>query len=280
MAQSRQVAIIGYGHVGKAMQQIFPDAVIYDKYDPLYTGTRDAVNRCYLSIICVPTPERPEDGACDISAVEEVVGWVETPLILIKSAVAPGTTDYLKEKYRKRITVSPEYFGESRFWLPDIFSSLGWPYLIVGGDPEDTQPVMEVFVGRLGPAKTYRQTTAATAELTKYMENAWLATQVTFANEFYEIATAFGVDYLELRELWALDPRVSKWHTLVFPESRGFGGKCLPKDLKAIVAAARGKGHNPLYFLGVLEANEYFRSLSPKGVPGSPTHPGPSPKSR
>ena len=116
------------------MREIFPNAVVYDKYQPLYSTYQEAANECKLSIICVPTPENPDDGSCDISIVEEVVTWIETPLILIKSAVAPGTTDFLRTKYDKRITVSPEYFGESTYFLPEVFSPLAWPYLIIDSD--------------------------------------------------------------------------------------------------------------------------------------------------
>ena len=256
------VGIVGYGHVGKAIQQIFPNAIIYDKHRSDLNATKNTVNQCSLVIVCVPTPEE-EDGSCDISQVEEVVAWLETPLILIKSSVVPGTTDYLKGKYSKRITVSPEYYGESSFFLPEhVFSPLGWPFLIIGGDRNDTAEVMEFFLPVLGPNKTYRQVEAMTAELTKYMENAWLAAQVTFSNEFYEIAQNFGVDYLELRELWGLDPRVSMSHTLVFKHKRGFGGKCLPKDLDAIITSASQQGYTPKFLNAIKEVNTCFRQLS------------------
>ena len=256
------IAIIGYGHVGKSMQQIFPAAVIYDKYQNGHQDPLSQVNDCYMGIIAVPTPSN-SDGSCDISAVEEVVSWLETPLILIKSTVPPGTTDMLKARYDKRIVFSPEYFGEYSYYLPEEFTPLGWPYVIVGGDSRDTREIVQLFTTRLGPAKTYIQTDARTAELTKYMDNAWLSMQVTFANEFYEIAEALGVDYSELRELWSLDPRVSKYHTAVFSEERGFGGKCLPKDLKAITVSAQAAGYNPGLLNAVLDSNLRFRGEAP-----------------
>lgn len=260
MSKDMKVAIIGFGHVGKAIQIIFPEAIVYDKFIPQYSTHQEQVNGCDLGIVCVPTPECQEDGACDVSAVEEVVSWLDTPLILIKSSIPPGTTEHLKKKYSKRITVSPEYFGESSYWLPETFSPLGWPYLIVGGERPDTAEVIQFFAPRLGPDKVYRQTDSKTAELTKYMENAWLACQVIFAAEFSEAADSFGVDYSELRELWALDPRVSKWHTLVFGGNKGFGGKCLPKDLNAIIAASRASGHDPKFLQAIWDSNVSFRS--------------------
>ena len=259
MGKSTTVGIIGYGHVGKAMHSIFPDAVIYDKLIPEHAVTKSSVNQCELAIVCVPTPENERDGSCDLAGVDEVVGWLKTPLILIKSAVPPGTTEGLKSRFNKRIAVSPEYFGESSYWLPEIFSPLGWPFLIVGGDRYDTSLIIEIFTPKLGPDKIFRQTDATTAELTKYMENAWLASQVIFAAEFHNIAQRFGVDYPELRELWALDPRVSKWHTLAFTEDLGFGGKCLPKDLKALIAASQASGYEPEFLRELWRSNVRFR---------------------
>ncbi|KKL71000.1 hypothetical protein LCGC14_2099270, partial [marine sediment metagenome] len=111
----------------------------------------------------------------------------------------------------------------------------------------------------LGPQLSYFATDAKTAELVKYMENAWLALQVTFAGEMYEVAQVLGADYNSARELWALDPRVSRWHTLVFPSNRGFGGKCLPKDLAAIIAAAKQAGYEPRLLEEIRATNRRFR---------------------
>jgi UDP-glucose 6-dehydrogenase len=89
------------------------------------------------------------------------------------------------------------------------------------------------------------------------MENAFLATKVAFVNQFYDLAHAANVDYAELRELFLLDARVGPSHTEVFAE-RGFGGKCLPKDLKAIVAWARDRVDATL-LSGVLGYNGRLR---------------------
>lgn len=67
-----KIGIIGYGHVGTAMHQLFSDAVVYDKYKNI--GTQEDVNQCDVAFICVPTP-MSEDGSCDTSIVEEVIQW-------------------------------------------------------------------------------------------------------------------------------------------------------------------------------------------------------------
>jgi UDP-glucose 6-dehydrogenase len=89
------------------------------------------------------------------------------------------------------------------------------------------------------------------------MENAFLATKVAFANQFYDLARAAGVDYEDVRRLFLLDERVGASHTEVHPE-RGFGGRCLPKDMKSIVAWARPRADATL-LEDVLEYNDRLR---------------------
>lgn len=265
----KRVAIIGYGHVGRAMHRFFPDALIYDPNDSEYDDTQELINReCGLAIICVWTGSKP-DGSCDTSIVRSSVEWLETPLILIKSTVEPGTTDALVQKYGKRICMSPEYFGESGYWMPEEWTLKGWPFLIVGGESDDVTEVMDYFIPKLGPLKTYYKCSALEAELIKYMENAYLATKVTFVNEMFEICKAVGADWMKVREGWALDPRVDKSHTAVFPENRGFAGKCLPKDVLALVRNAQKYGYQPDFLEEVLETNSKFRSMNKKSDEGS-----------
>lgn len=256
MAQLPRVAIIGYGAVGRALADLFPGAVVYDP--PLGLGTRDQVNTCRYAFICVPTPAS-EDGACDTSIVEDACAWLECEHIIIRSTVSTGTTARLRRRTGKRIIFQPEYGpGET----PDHpFKSL-WDirWIILGGPREDTIPVADLYKRVFNANITIHQTTAETAELCKYMENTFLALKVAFCNEFYDIAEGMGVDYNELRELWLLDPRIGRSHTFVFPDDRGFGGKCLPKDVSAIVATAAAlSGAEPVLLRAILESNRRVR---------------------
>jgi UDP-glucose 6-dehydrogenase len=114
-----------------------------------------------------------------------------------------------------------------------------------------------------------RCTSSETAELSKYMENAFLAAKVAFCNEFYDLAEAWGIDYDDLRELWLLDPRVGRSHTFVRGDERGFGGKCLPKDLSALVVAAQTiTGRVPAMLSAVDASNREVRDRT--GVAVSP----------
>lgn len=71
--------------------------------------------------------------------------------------------------------------------------------------------------------------------MAKYMENTFFATKVTFCNQFYDLCLAMDVDYNKVRETWLLDPRIGRSHTFVYPDNRGYGGSCLPKDTAAII---------------------------------------------
>lgn len=259
--KGNKVGIVGLGHVGKGMSKLFDSPVGYDPY--LGIGIKADINVCDLAIISVPTPEDTKLNKLDCSIVEEVISWLETPLILIKSTVEIGFTDGMKKKYRKRICMSPEYYGESRYYQPtEWIDPIAWPYFIIGGELRDTEDILKFFIPKLGPLKTYMQCTAKEAEATKLMENIFFATKVTFCNEMALICEANGVSYNNVRELWALDPRLSRMHSCVFPGNRGFSGKCYPKDLAGLINSGKKAGYTPNFLLSVQETNRKFRKMN------------------
>lgn len=251
-----RLGIVGYGVVGKALAKVFkfeagnPDLVIYDKFVKGMNSAarRAALQGCDLVFVAVPTPEAP-DGRCDLSAIEEVASWIEPPMC-VKSTVPPGTIDRLAVKTGKKICFSPEYVGETTWHPLKGIESHG--FIIVGGERTACNLVIRAYQQFLGPAPHYYVTNAKTAELCKYMENAFLATKVAFVNQFYDLAQGLGVDYDELRELWLADDRVGRSHTIVTAE-RGYRGRCLPKDMASIIHVARQIGGAPL-----LEAVDRF----------------------
>jgi hypothetical protein len=115
--------------------------------------------------------------------------------------------------------------------------------------PDDRRPVGgPVSAGRCGrqgrPHRTCFQYTARDSEFLKYMENAYLATKVTFVTEFRRTCETLGADWPTVREGWLLGPRIEPAHTAALAHAPGFSGKCLSKDLHAIIQAATGApGH-------------------------------------
>lgn len=264
-----KIAIIGQGYVGKAFKRLVENHYDVVTYDPQQNDKypQKDINDCGLGVICVPTPSR-KDGSCDTSIVEEAVKKISTPLILIKSTIEPGTTDRLAKKYKKNICFSPEYVGESHYFHPYWKEMVESPYLIVGGKDEDTSEIIGMLETIMGPTKTYYKCTALEAEIIKYFENSFFATKVTLVNEFYDICKAFGADWYRVREGWLLDPRVNRMHTSVFwknnsktksEDKRGFGGKCYPKDVSALVQAVKKRGYTPTLLQQVLKTNTRLR---------------------
>jgi UDPglucose 6-dehydrogenase len=265
----KKVAVIGYGYVGKGVYNFFKDNLETIFYDPHVEGsaTREEINSCDLAVVSVPTP-MGDDGACDLTIIEDTLGWLSVPLILIKSTIPPGTTKMLCEKTGKKICFSPEYMGEGGgvpyfipFWkYPHPTDMKFHSFQIVGGDKKTASAILDFFGRVAGPDAKFILTDSTTAELVKYMENAFIAAKVMFCNEFFSIAESFGVEYKELRELWLLDKRVGRMYSLVYPDRRGFGGKCLPKDVNAIVKASEKVGYDPKFIKAILENNERIKT--------------------
>src|SRR3972149_6445748 len=138
-----RVGVVGGGVVGGAVQKLCgPETIIYDPAKPEYAGNREAMKRCDVAFICVPTPMAP-DGRCDTSIVEEAVAWVKAPLLIIRSTVAPGTTDRLREKYDKHIVFQPEYLGET---VAHVFGSMAErEFIVLGGATEDTSRAADFY---------------------------------------------------------------------------------------------------------------------------------------
>ncbi len=250
-----KIGIVGYGTVGKHLERTFANAgfqiYIYDKYKPEYNhpDARKMVNKADRVFVAVPTPSGK--NGCDLSAVEEVVEWLEPP-ICIKSTIVPGTTNRLVTQTGKWIVFSPEYVGETPYHPyrhgvdPDL--------VVVGGAREAAEQFISLYKQALGPIPHYFITDAVTAELAKYMENCFFATKIVFVAQFFLLAQQFGADFDEMREIWLADSRVGRSHSAVI-DSLGFGGRCLPKDLAAVIKAA--EEHQGAPFLeGVQKFND------------------------
>lgn len=281
--KNKKILVIGYGYVGKAMHKTFKDKYDCDLVDPSFEVNQielddDGKTLKYnlvadipkgilydLAVICVPTPMK-ETRDCDISIVEESVKKIAdlklAKTVLIKSTVAPGTTDRLCKESGLDVVFSPEYVGEGSYYVTPRMAfqtdMKATPFMILGGRPETCNEIFDLFTPITGPERTYYKTTALNAELIKYMENTYFGVKVTFANEMRNLVEKAGGDWYDVWQGWALDPRVDVMHTAVFPESRGFGGKCLPKDLNALVEFSRGKGYEPEFLKEMLRSNERF----------------------
>ena len=231
------VGIIGYGVVGKAVEYGFKgrhEVRVYDKYLPS-SPLEEVVAKSDVIFVTLPTPCK--GNKIDLSIMDDNLEQISQlahgsdKTIIIKSTVIPGTTAAYAAKYPDlKFCFNPEFLTEANplqdFLNPDR--------LVMGSNDEsDALRVAALYRGVL-PSAPILFSDPTSAEMTKYMANALLATKVIFANEVYDLCQKLGVDYEAVKRIVSLDERVGKSHLNVTPE-RGFGGKCLPKDLVALI---------------------------------------------
>lgn len=257
------IGIVGYGFVGKALHALFDDShkfnvIIYDPNINNYSSDlhKDSINSAHYAFVCVPTPCN-DDGSCDTSIIKDAISWIKSDIVIIRSTIPPGTTKSLYD-LRNKIVFQPEYIGETIDHPLIDHHSHG--FVIIGSESKyDAQRVAELYKTVFNSNIKFYFTDSTTAELCKYMENSFFAAKVMFCNEFYSMAENFGVNYDELRELWLADPRVNRDHTFVYNDNRGFSGKCLPKDVSAIISKSKEEGYKPKLLEALMNINAEYR---------------------
>lgn len=233
---------------------------LFAKHNPVrydvHRGTKDMVNDCDVVFVCVPTNSLP-DGECDLSIVEDVLGWLTCKTVVFRSTVPPGTCDRLADKYKLDIVMNPEYVGETiNHPLNDTTKR---QFLILGGTtPHATRRAVDAYQLVYNASVRIMQVTAREAEVIKYTENSFIGTYVTFCNQMYDVCKTFDVDWSVVREGFLMDPRMTPYWTFVYPDRRGFDGKCIPKDMRAIVKATLAAGGDPRFLQSVLDFNEKY----------------------
>lgn len=249
-----RVGIVGFGHVGGAMSRIFPDAVIYDA--PKGIGSILQIDACDVTFVCVPTP-MSSNGSCDTTIVDEVLEKINSKVIVLRSTIPVGYTDQKSKELNKKIIFQPEYYGETVAHPFADLSDRRW--ITLGGESSACSDVARLYKKVYTSELYINIVDAKTAELAKYMENTFLAAKVTFCNEFYDLAEAFGVNYDILRETWLLDPRIGRSHTFVYEDNRGYGGSCLPKDIAAMVFQGESVGADVSMMKSIIRKNAYIK---------------------
>lgn len=217
------------------------------------TDSARAIQGSEVLFVCVGTPQR-DDGSADLSQVEVVARTIAQHLngfkvIVEKSTTPVRTSEQIKRTIRRYasgsidfdIVVNPEFLREGSA-LYDFFN----PDRIVLGveSPRAREALIRIYQPLLerlvSEGKAAQDNVAArlvitdlnTAELIKHAANAFLATKISFINMMAELCEASGADVTEVARGIGLDPRIG---SAFLSAGLGFGGYCLPKDLRALI---------------------------------------------
>jgi len=274
-----KIGIIGNGFVGSAIMHGFilhvDDIMIYDK-DPKRSthSMKDLVSNADVIFVCVPTPMF-ESGECDLSIVESVTeelsqySSINKKVVVIKSTVVPGTTEGLANKYPEmKFVFNPEFLTERKARLDFINTSR----IVLGSNNPLANDTVEKLYRLRFPYTPVIKTDFGTAQLIKYMCNCFFATKVSFMNEMYQVCEAINGDWSAALEGFITDGRIGNSHIDVpgHDGDFGFGGKCFPKDLNAMIKRAEELGVSPDVMKGAWEKNKQVRKdLDWYDIPGA-----------
>ena len=238
------VGIMGLGMVGGSMFRYFehhrgfvPGQTLIG-YDPVKPGHDDLapLQRAEIVFVAVPTPySRGQDGKVgfDLSYVRQAIAALEgSKAVVIKSTVLPGATEQLQAEFpQHKILFNPEFLTEVT-----ADQDMTYPDRQLIGYTEQSYTVAADVMHLLPLAPFERLMPAKEAEMVKYFGNTWFSTKVVFANQMYDMCRALGIDYDRVKEAAAADKRIGRTHLDVFHKGyRGYGGKCLPKDTRALI---------------------------------------------
>ncbi len=214
------------------------------------TSAADAVHETEISFISVGTPSQ-RNGKLDLAGIEHVCREIGAALgektafhcVVLRSTVLPGTTESLvipalEAASGKRAGVDfavffvPEFLREGSA-VSDFFEP---PFTVLGAhSPQHLEPLRDLFAWAPGPMY---ETTPATAEMVKYVCNAFHALKVGFVNEVGTLCKELRVDTEAVTEIWTSDTRLNI-STAYLKPGFAFGGSCLPKDLRALTYRAK-----------------------------------------
>ena len=211
------------------------------RFDTDFAGVADAD----VHFICVGTPQKPSAYGADLTqvwaATDALAAQLSRPTLVVgKSTVPVGTADAMLHRLRQN---APAGAGIDLAWNPEFLreghavqDTLAPDRLVVGlTRPEDEATLRRVYADLLDRDVPWLTTDLATAELVKVSANAFLATKISFINAMAEVCEATGADVVTLSTALGMDPRIGNQF---LKAGLGFGGGCLPKDIRAFMARA------------------------------------------
>lgn len=261
------IGIIGQGFVGKSiktgLEQTYTNINTYDLLSFLSScnSIEELVKKSDIIFICVPTPMK-KNGECYIGITEKVINEINNTgaekIIILKTTIPPGTTDYFQNKYSSlKFVFNPEFLTEAN--AEEDFKNQN--RIILGGNHRESLELVAHMYKRVFSNVPIILTTAAEAEMVKYVTNTFLSTKVIFANEIYQICQKLNINYNNVLDAAKLDIRLgnSHWNVPGPDGDFGFGGHCFPKDINALKFLANTNGIETHLLDAVINKNNIIR---------------------
>lgn len=234
--------IIGYGYVGKATHYSILKDQKCSVHDIIFNTSREDLKDSDYVFICIPTSSQKDLDLLSIE-LKSLIDINPDVQIIIRSTVPLGTCKQIEQEIGKKVIYIPEFLRE-RFWQED---SLKRP-LIVGHNGVDIPDWLK--------QETIIECSTEEAELTKMFSNNFAVMRIAFANVFYDLSQKVAADYNLIKDMY-----FQVAHDQTYMEvpghdgTRGFGGKCLPKDLDFIIDTLDKNEINQNWFKHIRELN-------------------------
>ena len=271
-----KTGIVGSGYVGKNigryMQEKKFEVKFYDVDNKIIAKLKNngfnatvninEISECKYIFVSVPTPTNSRGEQIleyIINAINKIVtalkNNVTEHVIIIKSTLLPGTTEKviipmvnrMADKSKIGIIYSPEFITEiGNTWITDAKYNVTYDndHRLVVGEGKNKKwgeiLLKEIYSDINLPII---RTDYKTAEMIKYAANNALAARISYWNEIFLICKELGIDSNIVAQAASLDPRIGKYGTI---HGKAFGGKCLPKDLRAFIEMAKMYSSIPL----------------------------------
>ncbi len=217
---------------------------------------QEALSNPDICFLALPTPSS-ENGSCDmryvLSAAKRIGELMTSPLVIVnKSTVPVGTTEKVKQVIAGETEISFEVVSNPEFLKEGsaLSDSLDPDRIILGVESPAAEKIMKELYTPF--ADRILTMDIASSELAKYAANAMLATRLSFMNHLSSLCEKVGADINAVRIAMGKDSRIGPRY--LFP-GVGFGGSCLPKDVRALKATFEEHQLSPAFFDAVLEIN-------------------------
>jgi UDPglucose 6-dehydrogenase len=232
----QRIALIGAGFVGSALERYFRSQGFGTAFFDPPKGLDDpsVLADAEVIFVAVPTPFYLDGSGFDDSYLRAALQVIpgSDRMVVLKSTLPPGTTDQLQQDFPNlKLLFNPEFLTESQ-----ADEDMRNPNRQILGVTNRSADIADTVMTILPRAPFEKIVPARVAEMVKCAGNSFYALKVAFANQLHDLCAATGIDYGQVKDCIIAEPWMGTHHwETVHKGYRGYGGKCLPKDIRMTI---------------------------------------------